>query len=98
MRRPTRVRDGLVRTHQKPVPAQTISVLTAEIAAPLNTAIDLTHGFDLLVKGLETTPATEAAQPVLALAQLIFSQLVEAKRALAALMEASRNGANCHRE
>ena len=34
MRRPTRVREGLVRPQQKPVPAQTISVLTAEIEAP----------------------------------------------------------------
>ncbi len=91
MRRPTRVRDGLVRTQQKPVPAQTIAVLTAEIEAPLNTAIDLTRGFELLVKGLDASSAKEAAQPVLALAQLIFSELTEAKRALVALMEASRS-------
>ena len=90
MRRPTRVRGGLVRPQQKPVPAQTISVLTAEIEAPLNTALDLTRSFDLLVKGLDAKSSKEAAQPVLALAQLIFSQLVEAKRALVALMEASR--------
>ena len=89
MRRPTRVRDGLVRTQQKPVPAQTIAVLTAEIEAPLNTAIDLTRGFDLLVKGLDASSTKEIAQPVLALAQLIFGQLHEAKRALVALMEAS---------
>ena len=91
MRRPTRVRDGLVRAQQKPVPAQTISVLTSEIEAPLNTAIDLTRGFGLLVKGLEANPGKEAAQPILALSQLIFSQLVEAKRGLVALMEASRS-------
>jgi hypothetical protein len=89
MRRPTSVRDGLVRAQQKPVPAQTISVLTAEIEAPLKTAIDLTRGFDLLVKGLDAGSRKEAAQPVLALAQMIFSQLAEAKRALVALMEAS---------
>jgi hypothetical protein len=91
MRRPTRVREGRLRTQQKPVPAQTISILTAEIEAPLNTAIDLTRGFDLLVKGLDASSPKEAPQPVLALAQLIFSQLVEAKRALIALMETSRS-------
>ena len=89
MRRPTRVRDGLVRTQQKPVPAQTIAILTAEIESPLNTAIDLTRGFDLLVKGLDASSRKEASQPVLALAQLIFSQLVEARRALVALKEVS---------
>lgn len=91
MRRTARVREGLVRTQQKPVPAQTISVLTAEIEAPLNTAIELTRGFDLLVRGLNANSGKEAARPVLALAQLIFSQLAEAKRALVALMEASRS-------
>jgi hypothetical protein len=90
MRRPARVRSTPALTQQKPVPARTISVLTAEIETPLNTAIDMTRGFELLVKGLDANSSKEAAQPVLALAQLIFSQLVEAKRALVALMEASR--------
>jgi len=81
-------RKRVARTPQEEV--QSLLEYAAFMEEPLNMALDLTRGLNLIADGLNANDDRENGQPVLVLGRLIAGQLAQVKGTLLTLLKAAR--------
>ena len=95
MRRTARGRDKASRAARKRVArtsreeVQSLFEYAAFMEEPLNMALDLTRGLNLVADGLNANDDREHGQPVLVLGRLITGQLHQVKGTLLTLLKAA---------
>jgi hypothetical protein len=95
MRRAARGRAKPARVRRKLVPKtprqqlQSLFEYAAFMEEPLNMALDLTRGLNLVADGLNANDDRENGQPVLVLGRLIAGQLAQVKGILLTLLKAA---------